>query len=208
MAIIDIVLTIAIDKSNSTWYDVLFKIADYLRWRTGTLKEETKMKILVVDDSPRNQQAAREQLGDAHELTIVADYRKAASALEWAERGTFDAVLTDMEIPERAEGGMAHGSGGGATVHWNTADINSFGFAIALMAVRCGVKRVAMLTSTHHHHGAMASAVFALRGPAFEIDGARVVFEADSLTKMRGENPETLDQFVKNWASALAYLMR
>lgn len=52
MVIIDILLTIAIDKYISTWYDVLFKIADDLRWRTKLIEKEVSENVSATS-APR-----------------------------------------------------------------------------------------------------------------------------------------------------------
>lgn len=209
MVIVDIVLTIVIDKSNSTWYDVLVQDRKTrCGGEQGTLTEGLEMKILVVDDNIRNRRAAREQL-EGHDLTIVDSLDKARFALE-SGRGRFDVVLCDMELPESDRGVVENHHFDGDESCRDTAAINEYGFSIAMLAIQRGVRRVAMVTSTFHHHSPMAYMAFVLmRGGALELaDGARLIFEADSMTKMRGvEDPKTRDQCVKDWRRALARLI-
>ncbi len=165
------------------------------------------MKILVVEDNARNQQAAKEQL-EGHELTIVDELTEARFALE--RDMEFDVVLCDMELPESATCGVVENHHfTGDTSRRDTAAINEYGFSIALLAIQRGVRRVAMVTSTFHHHSPMAYMAFLLmRGGTLEIaGGARLRFEADSMTKMQGEEPKTSDQYVKDWGGALARLI-
>lgn len=168
------------------------------------------MKILVVDDCPRNQQAAREQL-TGHELVIVGTSDEALRAIELAALNSvqFDVVLTDMELPKSAtrEEICANNLPGAPPeeeyVYRAGGAINSLGFPIAMFAVWRGVKMVAMVTSTYHHHGAMASAVSMVRGHRFEINGARAVFMADCMT---GSQASRTDPRVKDWKNALERL--
>jgi CheY-like chemotaxis protein len=58
------------------------------------------MRILVIDDLPRNQESARKLLGADHELTICCSIAEVFKLLVNTGRDSdFDVVLTDMMMP-------------------------------------------------------------------------------------------------------------
>ncbi|MBA3404866.1 MAG: PAS domain S-box protein [Gemmatimonadaceae bacterium] len=60
----------------------------------------TKLRILLAEDHPVNQEVARlmlQRLG--HHVVVAADGRAALAALEQSGRGAFDLVLMDLQMP-------------------------------------------------------------------------------------------------------------
>jgi CheY-like chemotaxis protein/HPt (histidine-containing phosphotransfer) domain-containing protein len=58
------------------------------------------LRILVAEDHPVNQAVARQILQRlGHQVEVAADGRAALAALEQSERGTFDLVLMDVQMP-------------------------------------------------------------------------------------------------------------
>ncbi|MBI2624239.1 hypothetical protein HYW67_01965 [Candidatus Parcubacteria bacterium] len=103
------------------------------------------MKILVIEDSPLHQEAARILMPE-HDVNIIDSfisfYEKVrpitANIPEYCkpaelDLASFDAVLTDVNLP-------SHHSDEAAT-----------GFVIALQALAVGVKRVGIITDANHH---------------------------------------------------------
>jgi len=113
------------------------------------------MKILIVEDSPLHQEAARLLLAE-HDVTIVesfTDFFKKVTPIRSSDpRGnvpaeldlaSFDAVLTDVNLPSH------HGEA-------------ATGFVVALQALASGVKRVGIITDANHHRDSY--------GRAFDLD--------------------------------------
>ena len=123
-------------------------------------QKERAMKILVIDDSPVHQAAAKKQLTE-HDLAVVGSYDEAVRLLEphisasgrW-DRGEcpkhgFDVVLTDLLMPAS---GMLQGEG-----RKFVGQEMPVGIFLALLAAKNGAKHVAVFTdSDHHDHPASA----------------------------------------------------
>ncbi|MEK7607170.1 MAG: hypothetical protein AAB444_03185 [Patescibacteria group bacterium] len=104
------------------------------------------MKILVIDDTRTNLDAAKQTLV-GHELTLAASYDEAYKLLE-KPRGEvqppFDVVLCDLLMPA---GAVEQGTDGMKYVGQEMP----VGLALALMAVLQGAKYVAVVTNLNHH---------------------------------------------------------
>lgn len=134
------------------------------------------MKILVIDDSPMHQAAARQTI-IGHNLTIASSADQALELLGVREsnRGKivcaepFDVVLCDMLMP--APRYLQHYGP-------SKEDLIAIGFPLTLIAVRAGAKYVAMATDTDHHSDPMCGVLEPLNGPGkiFNIDGAWVLY--------------------------------
>ena len=114
----------------------------------------TKLKILVIDDSPIHQQAARQQLGEAHNLTVVGSYDEARNLLgggrDWKEQHGFDAVLCDLLMPADS---YMQGDKGASFVGQEMP----IGIFLAILAAKNGARYVAVFSdSSHHEHPASA----------------------------------------------------
>jgi CheY-like chemotaxis protein len=114
------------------------------------------MKILVIDDTAVNLEAAKSQLA-GHEVVTVANFDEAFKLVchcdsEWRKNVVdFDAVLIDLMMPA---GRRKQGEKGKVFVGQEMP----LGIFLALQALRSGVKRVGLLTDTNHHdHPASAA---------------------------------------------------
>lgn len=114
----------------------------------------TTLKILVIDDSPVHQEAARKQLDEKYDLTVVGSYDEGRILLGYTDRWSrtdkhdFDVVLADLLMPASYAEGNG-GKGGGEEM--------PVGIFLALLAAKNGARYVAMLTdSDHHSHPASA----------------------------------------------------
>lgn len=125
------------------------------------------MKILIFDDSLEHCDIARRFLKD-HDLTIVNSYDEAAQYLTHREVSKsrvvrcnpreFDVVMTDLMVPASEDGlSDEHKYLGGTQM--------PLGTIIALRAIACGIKRVAVVTDDNHHRNP-ASAAFDYFPPA------------------------------------------
>lgn len=115
------------------------------------------MKILVIDDTAANLDAAMSQLRD-HEVVTVSSYDEAFKLVchfdyNWAKENKvdFDVVLIDLMMPA---GRIRQGKNGMRFVGQEMP----LGIFLALQAIRSGVKYVALLTDINHHdHPASAA---------------------------------------------------
>lgn len=104
------------------------------------------MKILVIDDYREHCDAAREQLGGDHDLTVASSYDEGQRLIG---ANTFDVVLVDLLMPASSQmlGEGRHFAGQEMPV----------GIFLALLAATRGAKKVAVFTdSDHHSHPASA----------------------------------------------------
>ena len=111
------------------------------------------MKILVIDDNPIHQDAARRQLGGEHSLVTTDSYGEGQTILRGKgdfPEGFFDVVLVDLLMPAYgyplADEGLRF-----------AGKEMPVGIFLALLAAKKGAKYVAVLTdSDHHSHPASA----------------------------------------------------
>jgi hypothetical protein len=121
-------------------------------------------KILVLDDTKANLDAAREQLA-SHELTLVMKFSDARALIrdrydfetKTKVPGTaYDIVLTDLFLPGEREG---QGDEGFALV----GEPIPTGLVLALLAIQKGVGKVAVVSNGNHHAHPMTWALDALQ---------------------------------------------
>jgi len=107
-----------------------------------------RLRILVIDDSKLNLDAAVAQLA-GHEVVTAATYDEGLNHLEATPCG-FDVALVDLLIPAS---GKAQGSKGQEFVGQEMP----VGIFLAPLAAKAGVKYVALFTDgDHHSHPASA----------------------------------------------------
>ncbi len=114
------------------------------------------MKIMVFDDNATHRATAINQLKE-HELTVVGTYAEAQRAL--TGHNNFDVVLTDLLVPA------------------NSFDEEELplGTIIALLALKVGVKMVAVVTDANHHSNDASAALDVFRQETFVIGDAKMV---------------------------------
>jgi CheY-like chemotaxis protein len=188
--------------------------------KTFFTKKESIMKILVIDDSPIHQDAARAQLKD-HDLTVVGTYDEAQALLE--KEHYFEVVLADLLLPASEQ----QQNIGSALVGQEMP----VGIFLALLAARNGAKYVSVFTDANHHEHP-ASACFDPFNPrgafdptTFTVEGAKVLlcndknlveaFYKEDLSKVmdwgeyfrdRGK-AEEITVSAKNWRELLERLI-
>ena len=105
-------------------------------------------KILVVEDKPYHQEAARILLPD-YDLTIKEDFDSAIDVLTEdgyarGKRQEFDIVLTDMLMPQ------GRGECMGNPDKWRQEEM-PFGYPIVLIAAKEGVPFIGVVSDMSHH---------------------------------------------------------
>ncbi|MDH5442340.1 MAG: hypothetical protein OEX08_01930 [Candidatus Nomurabacteria bacterium] len=173
------------------------------------------MKILVIDDNPQNIQAAEEQLGADHELTLCSSYDEAQEYLTQVEgdvqyhakRGDsyfahfwekgdpwFDVVLTDLFMPPSS-------SGQGST----EAGQVPYGFVFALAALRRGTKNVAIVTDGNHHDSPL---LWAMDLIGFSDSESSIAFNSSTFITCSSMIWDGNQYTVKDWKKALERLLK
>lgn len=137
------------------------------------------MKILVIDDSPIHQDAARKQLAEEHDLTIVGSYDEGQTLLgyrSWQDRSDkheFDVVLVDLLMPASRQMGA-----------YSMEKELPVGIFLALLAAKNGAKHVALFTDSDHHTHPASACFDALnksegRPTPLTVEGASVLLVND-----------------------------
>lgn len=145
-------------------------------------------KILIIEDSPKNQAAAKMQMPDA----TVVNYDEAFNLFRDAHPESYDAVLTDLFfMVERNR--VIHPSPFSSSYPGNIAMIGteqSFGLAFALKAVELGIPS-AIVTDTNHHSSVFTGLLdmFAIFFPLEGDSGWRVSTGGGNLKKIDGLRP-------------------
>ncbi|MDP3774758.1 MAG: hypothetical protein Q8Q85_10890 [Gemmatimonadales bacterium] len=130
------------------------------------------MRILVIDDGTEHLEAARAQLGSAHDVVLAGTYDEGRELLR-GQRG-FEVVLCDLLMP--ASGNML-GSKEGLRLVGQEMPIGIF---LAILAAKNGAKYVGLLTDSDHHSHPASACLDAIQRneghpDAFRIEGATVV---------------------------------
>ena len=169
------------------------------------------MKILVIDDSQEQRNAAIEQLSEKHELIVISTYKEARKLLggeKWRslQAHDFDAVLTDLMMPAEMDC-VEH------KAHEFKGQLMPYGLWIALLALRnSSSTKVAIVSSgLGHHSHPMVFAAEPLSGA--ELNNRLKLYVGDHdvsssvsdiLIEHEGNHPSL---WLKNWAKALKEIM-
>ncbi len=128
-------------------------------------------RILVFDDSKEHLDAARKQLADCN-LVVASTYSRAEAMIK---REIFDYVLLDLLVPASArtqgEEGMRH-----------VGQKMPITPLLAFLALSKGMKKVAILTDTNHHHHPASAAIDIFSGKPFFLGDARVLLSNRTFT--------------------------
>lgn len=140
--------------------------------------KEKNMKILVIEDSARHQESARQTLV-GHDVTIVGSFDEALGATakyyDYANKkckavltkeNGFDAVLIDLMMPVSNSPTLIREP-------YKPDDQAPYGMILALLAAERGAKYVAVVTDTNHHDSPMSNA-FDQLGPSY-YRGSRII---------------------------------
>ena len=110
------------------------------------------MKILIIEDTAKERDAALEQLQGKNELTFACSFAEARNVL--SERQQFDVVLTDLMMPFTQD-----------PDRWGYKEpLQPYGLALALVALGIGIKRVAVVSMANHHDHLLLTAIDLLSG--------------------------------------------
>lgn len=170
------------------------------------------MKILVIDDSALNREAAMAQLKD-HDLTVVGtSYEKSQKEVL---SGKYEAVLVDLLMPANLE---AVGSRG----YEFFGQEMPVGIFLALLAAKNGAQFVGLFTDTSHHHHPASACLDRFNESEsypspFTVEGATVIltnnrmwvniFEPQDLSTPINDRDRPNTVIAKNWGKLLECLL-
>ena len=147
------------------------------------------MKILVIDDSEDQLETAKQMLSDKQLLT-ASTFAEARAML--TSETNFDVVLTDLMMPGEEKGQSLPDFIGSPC---------PYGFAIALLALKVGVPKVAIVSNgnddgNHHLHPIL-----------WACDSLEGVILPGRLMAFVGRNCPTKHFMIKDWATVLQKLL-
>lgn len=146
------------------------------------------MKILIIEDKPLHILCAEQFAKETdHEITILTTYHEAEEALcgndkfgdknrfgRYPYEQKFDVLLTDLLLP-------ASKAGQGDDKY--TGQEMPYGVALALLAMRTGVKKIGLLTDGNHHNHPFIWALDPLGGydgKPFMINDIKLLFASNN----------------------------
>jgi CheY-like chemotaxis protein len=178
--------------------------------------ETKKLEVLVVEDAPHHQKAARQLLSD-YNVDIVSTFDDAVDKLRnYGTRKSYDVVITDGFYPQ-GRGDMQYDKTTGKDIHF-------FGYALTMLAVNEGVPYVALVSDANHHAHPLAYTMDLVPRDPVTMNNSKVLF----LNSCRAEHSDmklylTLDgslryekdlpkvpegtEEVKNYRSILGFLV-
>ena len=191
---------------------------------------EKKLKILVIDDNPLNLEVAKMQLAE-HELVLCSSFREAMSALNndpidhaidekdkeraaiddagfrlknLNSRQQFDVILTDLFLPTCLTGLWKS--------FYKNGDYEKeqpYGLAIVLIAMRRGIKKIALVTNANHHAHPIIYALDPLcmtRSYPICLDDTTFVYSIDQLYKLYDNWEDSWTEKYPNQVQAKSWL--
>ena len=115
---------------------------------------ETKLDILVIEDTEKHQENARDQFKD-HNLTLAKNYEEGKRFLETT---SYQVLLTDLMMPKGGRDMM--GSEGIKYIF----DLLPFGFPLAFLAAKMKVLYIGVVTDVNHHDHPISAAIDPISG--------------------------------------------
>jgi CheY-like chemotaxis protein len=144
--------------------------------------------VLVVDDKIENREAAKQQLCETYNLTVVDDFDEARVAFKSRK---FDFALLDLHLPVSTEGALAE-----TVIASNLGEGIPYGMFLLFSACETGAD-AAVVTDLSHHSDPFSAAFDYYDGKTYVINGKKGMFQHAS---MIGE--------AKNWLQALERLQK
>ncbi len=147
-----------------------------------------------MDDNEINRNAAVSLL-EGHNVTAVSSFARAELALK---ESTFDVVLSDLLVPVEQAGGKAHCWDNPNEVKesfhlWEGMESQQIpiGMFLAFLALKYGVKYVAVVTDANHHEHPAARSLDPIKGSMI-LGMTKVVFLNDALEWLKEETLKPL----------------
>jgi len=109
-----------------------------------------RLDILVIEDTEKHQDSAREQFKD-HKLVLARNYEEGRSALESGYH--YNVLLTDLMMPKG--GRQTMGPEGMKYIF----DLLPFGFPLAFLAAKIKVPYIGIVTDVNHHDHPISAAI-------------------------------------------------
>lgn len=144
--------------------------------------------VLVVDDMIENREAAKQQLGETYNLTVVDGFDEARVAFQARK---FDFALLDLHLPVSTEGALAE-----TVIASNLGEGIPYGMFLLFSACETGAD-AAVVTDLSHHSDPFSAAFDYYDGKTYIINSKKGMFQ--HATKIGN---------VKNWKQALERLQK
>jgi CheY-like chemotaxis protein len=144
---------------------------------------EDALRILVIDDTPKNIASAKKTLA-GHHVTTVTGYEAAMKILT---KQRFDVVLTDLHLP------MSSKTMGDK---FRLGELVPYGMLLILEASRWGTRFVAVVTDLGHHDDPFSAAFDHYAHFPVRIEQAKVLMM----------HAEKMEDGSKDWSAALRRL--
>ena len=171
------------------------------------------MKILVIDDSKSNLDAAVEQLGNEHEVITAQTLKVAAKFLcqigrdfEYGEalrfnqgKPEFDVILTDLYMPVSLDG---IGDPDKRAMYKNTEQ--PYGLTFALTAIRRGIKYIGLNSMASHHDGPILHAIDMI---GFCDNEKMMIDKSVFICGCFCDHENDSGEYIKNWKELLEELI-
>ncbi|MCX6793216.1 MAG: response regulator [Candidatus Falkowbacteria bacterium] len=168
------------------------------------------MKILIIDDNNDNLEAAKKLLTD-HEVITANSYEAAEELLigddHFSRRKdsnvpveNFDLVITDLFMPASPTGLGDKSMAGQET---------PYGFVLALLCLRLGINKIAIMTDSNHHKNPISWALDNLGGndsKPFKVNETTMLF-ASNLIIWDNQRCDQGLPFIKDYERALKLIL-
>lgn len=158
---------------------------------------QPKLDILVIEDTDKHQESAREQFKD-HKLVLARNYEEGRSALESGYH--YNVLLTDLMMPKG--GSETMGSEGMKYIF----DLLPFGFPLAFLAAKIWTPYIGIVTDVNHHDHPISAAIDPISG-AYWRDGSQHLYRLNESSLGIFHAPFT-DDGRKDWNKVLEVLLK
>lgn len=164
---------------------------------TKMAEPQSKLDILVIEDTEKHQASALEQFKD-HELILARNYEEGRSALESGYH--YNVLLTDLMMPKGSRETM--GPEGMKYIF----DLLPFGFPLAFLAAKRKVPYIGIVTDINHHNHPISAAIDPISG-SYWGDGSEHLYRVNESILGIFHAPFT-DDGRKDWNKVLEVLLK
>ncbi len=161
-----------------------------------------QLDILVVEDTEKNQDSAREQFRD-HTITIAKNYEEGKKCLETASiQRRYHILLTDLMMPKG--GSETMGSEGMKYIF----DLLPFGFPLAFHAAKIRIPYIAIVTDINHHNHPISAAIDPISGAYWRESGSELSLYKVNDSKLGIFHAPFTEDGRKDWQKVLEVLLK
>jgi len=160
---------------------------------------QPRLDILLVEDTEKHQDNAREQFKD-HKLVLARNYEEGKSALESGYH--YNVLLTDLMMPKG--GRQTMGSEGMKYIF----DLLPFGFPLAFLAAKIKIPYIGIVTDVNHHDHPISAAIDPISGAYWsEPDSESSLYRINE-SKLGIFHAPFIEDGRKDWNKVLEVLLK